>query len=307
MYFPYFRGRQYELLALKELMTKMLITDNILPVIEPVKHLPALNNSLKAFNKANLPVALIFNPKVGNLANDDESIDRLFEKLPSQTIIPSLLLNDKGLNTLTRLQNENINREKILTIFENHDSLNIYNGLFPDIQPLYTLCPDDRSIRRTIKGNRVLFEDKFNKQNRNADYPDDEFFSDDHLYYSDDNYCGFGDYSIVGSDYNETGFAPYAVAIHIVYFDKDKILRIKHFISDSNEDISDVAGKFYEAVTKLNTWYEQGQNSQLTTGLQTLLLHYQNHTYPGLPTLKKLSIMHHLELMNNYLTGKLDS
>ena len=82
------------------------------------------------------------------------------------------------------------------------------------------------------------------------------------MYYSDDNYCGFGDYSIVGCDYNETGFAPYAVAIHIVYFDKDKILRIKHFISDSNEDISDVAGKFYEAVTKLNTWYEQGQNSQ---------------------------------------------
>ena len=37
MFFPYFRGRQYELLALKELATKKLISSAIVPIIEPVK------------------------------------------------------------------------------------------------------------------------------------------------------------------------------------------------------------------------------------------------------------------------------
>lgn len=49
MYFPYFRGRQYELLALKELATKKLISSAIVPIIEPVKIIPALNNSYCVF------------------------------------------------------------------------------------------------------------------------------------------------------------------------------------------------------------------------------------------------------------------
>lgn len=97
------------------------------------------------------------------------------------------------------------------------------------------------------------------------------------------------------------------MAIHIVYFAEDNSLRIRHFVSDSNEDISDVAGEFCEVVRKLYYWYtEEKQNRQLTTGLQTLLDYFNNKTYPGLPTLKKLSIMHHLEIMDRYLTGRLE-
>lgn len=97
------------------------------------------------------------------------------------------------------------------------------------------------------------------------------------------------------------------MAIHIVYFAEDNSLRIRHFVSDSNEDISDVAGEFCEAVRKLYYWYtEEKQSRQLTTGLQTLLDHFNNKTYPGLPTLKKLSIMHHLEITDRYLTGRLE-
>ena len=48
------------------------------------------------------------------------------------------------------------------------------------------------------------------------------FFSDSHLYYQNENYVGFADYSVVGEEFNESGFAPVAVAIHVVYFDKKK-------------------------------------------------------------------------------------
>ena len=79
-------------------------------------------------------------------------------------------------------------------------------------------------------------------------------------------------------------------------------LRIKHFVSDSNEDPRNPALKFYEAVTKLASWYRnESANIPLTLGLKTFLEHYDNQTYPGLGTVKKLSLMHHIELISKYL------
>jgi len=302
MYFPFFRGRQYELLALRELANRRLISSSVIPVIEPVKLIPAFDSSLKAFNDTGLSVALILNPSVGDLTDAPDTIKQLFNRIGTDTTaIPSLLLGESARSVLNELSDKNISTLNVLAVMDSRDHLRDYQVLFDNEKPKYTLCPDERQIRRAVSQNKVLFEDKFNKQNRNADYPDDEFFSDDHLFYKDDNYIGFGDYSIIGNEYVDSGFAPYAVAIHIVYFSGDNSLRIRHFISDSNDDISDVAGKFYEAVTKLAQWYNDGQERQITTGLSILLEHYNNRTYPGLPTLKKLSIMHHLELMGKYL------
>lgn len=83
MYFPYFRGRQYELLALKELAAKSLISSFVVPVIEPVKIIPALNNSLAAFQAASLPVALVLNPNVGDLTDEPQIINQLLERYVS--------------------------------------------------------------------------------------------------------------------------------------------------------------------------------------------------------------------------------
>ena len=301
MYFPYFRGRQYELLALKELATEKLISENIIPVIEPIKITSALDRAVEAFGGANLPVALIYNPSVGELAGEPKA--PLYKYLKCGYVTPSVLINDSVASCLSTLVAHGISKNNLLTVMDNRDFLVEYTSEFQDEEPQYTLFPDERQIRRAVKQGKVLFEDKFNKQQKNADYQrkEDEFFSEDHLYFKEEGYLGFGDYSIIGNDYSETGFAPRAVAIHIVYLAIDNTLRIQHFISDSNMDISDVAGKFYEAVSKLNTWYNNRQESQLTKGLGTLLNHYKNGTYPGLPTLKKLSIMHHLELMSRFL------
>ncbi len=37
MYFPYLRGRQNELLCLRELLDRNKLSDTIVPVIEPVR------------------------------------------------------------------------------------------------------------------------------------------------------------------------------------------------------------------------------------------------------------------------------
>lgn len=318
MYFPYFRGRQYELLALKELAKYGLLGKSVIPVVEPVKlvrkdekyvipykMITTFNIMVQEFIESKHAIAIVYNPTVGDLAAIHESISSLYTYLSSNEIIPAVIINDSTSNCITDLEANSVVRDTILTILDNRDSLAVYLNEFDSINPRYTLFPDERQIRRAVKQNKVLFEDKFNKQQKNADYSSDEFFSEDHLYFADEGYVGFGDYSIIGKDYSEGGWAPYAVAIHIVYFADDNTLRIRHFISDSNDDISDVAGKFSEAVTKLADWYNAGQQRQLTSALSTLINYSSTGYYPGLPTIKKLSIMHHLELMGKYLDGGL--
>ena len=106
--------------------------------------------------------------------------------------------------------------------------------------------------------------------------------------------------------FDEGGFAPWAVAIHIVYFDNNNKMRICHFVSDSVDDnFGAVAEKFYQAVTKLVNWFNDGNERQKTFALSKFIEHHEKETYPGLPTIKKLSIMHHLELMGKFLDGGL--
>ena len=300
MYFPYLRGRQYELLALRELAKQKLQGNNILPIIEPVKNTSTLQASLDEYKKAGLPIALIFNPMVGDLVGKQELIKPLCELLGG-VIVPAIIIRNNVIETIELLRSYGATLPKVLAILPDRDALSIYERAFSSAPPQYTLFPDERVLRHRIKQGKVMLDDKFNKQPKNADYPEDEFYSDEHLYFKEEGYDGFGDYSIIGMDYSETGFAPHAVAIHIVYLDNEGALRIRHFISDSNEDISDTSGKFYEAIEKLANWYYAGQERQRTMGLSLLLQHYENKTYPGLPTLKKLSIMHHLELIGRQL------
>lgn len=300
MYFPYFRGRQYELLALKDLAQKGLISKYVIPVVEPIKISPTLKNTIQAFEKADLDLAMILNPAVGDFADSDAS--SLLD-IKSDSIIPAVIFNESAEETFNNMEKQGINKDIVLSILNSPDYVDYFKDIYSDDTPAYVLLPDERRMRRAVKENKVLFEDKFTKQPKNSDYLKckDEPFSEDNLFFTEEGYKGFGDYSIVGDNYEEGGFSPRAVAIHIVYLADDNRLRIHHFVSDSNYDIRDVAGKFGEAVKKLLDWYNEGQQKQKTNALSTLLDYAQKGYYPGLPTIKKLSIMHHLELVNKFL------
>ena len=315
MYFPYLRGRQYELLALRELVSRGLISNKVIPIVQPVKLSTTLVNTMAEFIRANHNIAVIRNPAVGTFISDLQEAreetkeaqykQRFNEQYQNSHILKSLIMAKDVRELIEELEKEGTRKSDMLIINTDRECLELYLELFSDASPCYTLIPKERAFKRKVQGNKVLLDDKFEKQPRNAAYQnkDDEFFSDDHLEYVEENYIGFSDYSIVGNEYLEAGFAPYAVAIHIVYFDDDKSLRVKHFVSTSNEDITNPALKFYEAVKKLYSWYNTTTPPvQLTAGLDAFIQHYKNGTYPGLGTVKKLSIMHHLELMSKYLS-----
>ena len=304
MYFPYLRGRQFELIALRELVEKGVLSNRITPIIEPVKLSSTLVKTIETYGENGRQLALIYNPEVGNFSSDakEEKNQKLKESL-----VASLKENNNILYMY--LLRANSKPEKFIakhadnmgTICNDKDAIPVFETNFSEIDVKFNLIPDESGFRRKVRKNRVILADKFNKRERNIEYieNDDEPFSEDHLYYKEDGYVGFADYSVVGEEYNETGFAPYAVAIHIVYFDTDKSLRVKHFVSDSNDDISDPAGKFQEALSKLIEWNAEKELD--TVAMREFEDLYRREAYPGLGTVKKLSIMHHLELIGKYL------
>lgn len=310
MYFPYLRGRQFELLALRELLENDLIGENVVPVIEPIKPTSTLAKTLELYSRKEHLHAVIMNPIVGEFTakikeknrDEDSNVDIIYQNLESDYLVQAYIMKKDSSSYLTKRKD----LDNLMIINPKRDCLDEYLKVYDKSEPRYTLLPDDRTFTRKAPKSKVMFDDKFPKASRNADYSknEDEFFSEDHLYFRDEGFKGFSDYSVVGAEYNESGFAPLAVAIHIVYFDQKKELRVHHFVSDSNADINDPAGKFGEALTKLVEWVDMN-NPPLTAGLKSFLDCYETGKYPGLGTVKKYSIMHHLELMNMYLEGEL--
>lgn len=70
MYYPLLRGRQNELLAIKELLDNGILKGKVVPIIEPVKLSPTLVNTLEDFVSKNYWIVLIGNPKVGSFGSD---------------------------------------------------------------------------------------------------------------------------------------------------------------------------------------------------------------------------------------------
>ncbi|MFC5530322.1 sce7725 family protein [Cohnella yongneupensis] len=310
MYYPIIRGRQYDLLALRELQSRGILSNKIIPVIEPIKLSTTLMSTISMFVEHKNRVIVITNPKVGSLLGELElstSKQKFEEIMKHEYVTVAHHFNKHSINQINVLIEEyETQLENIVIIHSEKSLVNLYKDKFEGKVPLLNLIPLDNAFRRQLNDkNLVGLDDKFNKLTRNADYleNDNEFFSEEHLYFQDEGYIGFSDYSVVGEEYNEGGFAPYAVAIHIVYPNHENALEIKHFVSDSNNDTSDPAGKFSQALEKLISWFEEFSTDRRmdTLAMRIFNEHYDEGTYPGLPTLKKLSIMHHLELIGNLL------
>ena len=305
MYYPILRGRQNELLAIRDLLTDSLLSKRIIPVVEPVKISPTLVNTMDLFYKMNHPFVFIRNPKVGSFSSDLRNeknrnyIERLNALIEKESIIRGIIIDSNFPETMDQWNKQGIDINNILALCTVADNVKYYLSSNSEIKTIVPYAPAFRRIRN----NRILLEDKFNKQEKNADYllEPDEFFSEDHLYYAEDGYIGFSDYSVIGEEFSESGFAPRAVAIHIVYFDNSLGLRIKHFVSEDTEDTSDTAKKFYQAVSQLVAWNKTAKLK--TKGISEFERIYEDQSYPGLGVVKKLSIMHHLELMSQYLDG----
>lgn len=310
MYFPYLRGKQFELIALRELSVFMSSKrDKFSPIIEPVKKSSTLKSTLKELVDKNINFNFIINPRVGNFKNSySELLEILKENLNNYTNFQLSIIVDKvteqGINDLLHFVNNidlgyngytliHISEIEGNTIEKLNYSLDIKYNL------IYFSKTSRRYYREFNQETRVSLDDYFRKLDRNADYlqiPVSDF-SEEYKFYTDDNFVGFSDFLTIGDIYSESGFLPRAVAIHLSYIESEKI-KVRHFTSDSNQDSSDIGGKFAEALQKLVDWCNK-ENITETDGIRVFKdLHQRGH-FPGLGSIKKISIINHIELVAN--------
>lgn len=309
MYFPYLRGKQFELIALRELCALFPQELNkISPIIEPVKASSTLNSTLAELANRNANFNLIINPRVGDLEGQYERIIEIItSSIPAEynnfqlaviidsktersiaALIDFVNALDLNYNGITLIHKTEINSQNIELL---NNQLNIvYNVIY--------FSKTSRRYYREFEANTLVsLDDYFEEQSRNVDYLNQESdFSKEYRFYIQDGFVGFSDFLTIGDNYSESGFLPRAVAIHLSYLDNEQI-KVKHFVSDSNEDVADIGGKFSEAINKLVIWCNE--NNLNTAAINEFRDLQQRGHFPGLGTLKKLSIMNHIELIIN--------
>jgi hypothetical protein len=341
-YFPFIRGKAYDLLALRDLLGDINNpSDFYLPIIEPVKN--DMSNLKKLFDDYNnLPTdkkqkfILIANPLVGELkeskileikkvfSDNDFMFDDIIFAYQIKTKTELLELKE-----FQELFSTSDKKNKFVFIHnEANSNFNKIKDIIKSDRVLYNILDEkytDRIYRNEVRklGSKkaVVINDNF-KVLKNANYPDDDFFSDLYAIHFSDLYAiheihegekyegGFGDYLTVGRDYRDTGGPAYAIAIHLTYFSDKDILRVRHFKSKTNDTPVDVAGKFAEALDKMfryinNTYINRGNPSPFgTKACKEFERMHKEKTYKGLGYIKKLSIKHHIELIVNKIKDK---
>lgn len=311
MYHPYFRGKQYELITIREtaaLMAEM----KFVPIIEPVKEaLNGLKRTLNAVVEANGQAIVIVNPRHGDYSGDGESLSTwLADEFPgNRCISPGILLKDE-MSTVDVLEFCQVHEGNHLTLI--HAGFSDPKGL---AEALGAKAQNMRHVffeadcgklyrKHFMSSDRVLIRDGFERR-KNREYPGMELFSDLHVTFDEESMTGFGDFLIVGDDYSEIGGPAYAIAIHLTFIDNDKDdqMYIYHFISKRQDTPKDPAGKFAEAlekmIKKLDAIGSKVFPSEAVREFRKL--HVDRH-FPGLGYLKKLSMQHHIETLANYFS-----
>ena len=308
MYFPYLRARQFELISLRELVSEDKL-QNITPVLEPVKQsFNNLNIAHKVFQEKDFNAYLIVNPFQGEMPGDTEFFLSYISELENRKFLHAFHYSDNADYILSNIEKYNL-----------EDCLIICLDNFSDEESLKQLCSIDkiskimllephkyRSLDRNIKSLGKFYirlDDIFEKQQKNADFLNIQAhkFTEEHLYYGQDNYQAFADFTVLPSEFVDGGSTPRAVAIHLTYLNAkfENQIWIRHFTSTSNDSIANVQGKFEEAATKAVDFCI---NLPLLNSATNELKKYLDEArYPGLGTVKKISIKNHLLIISDFL------
>lgn len=311
MYYPYLRGRQYELIALRDFSEKINPEETkVFPIIEPVrKNMNALKKAISTMSEHDIKCGIILNPQKGECKGDiiDFSTDETFPPMKN-TWAPIFIVEQ---NNATTIQEE-IHRHAYANVI-----LIIEKGTAIDEEALSPLIknksidkiitdPSRRHIARdTKKAHKDLIEldDKFGAQPSNQAYSDinEELFTEEFYYYKEDGFQGFSDYTVIPNELREGGTLPKVVVIHLTYRKNKEQIFVKHFCSDSNSnDQSNIQGKFAEAAQKAISFFKG--KSYETVAIQQLEDYILQKRFPGLGMIKKISILHHLELIQKSLS-----
>lgn len=315
MYYPYLRGKQFELLALREFSREFENNHTIVPIIEPVKkQVNGLNAAALSMIENGMKFAVILNPSDGDYRHTGIDNDILMSLTAltddRDNWIPAYIYKHNGRTLLDHAKQNNLSN--LMIIFPSGADVNdeVLMEFLSKDEVAFVVSgnlSNNRSARgRLLRLGKALIslEDRFNERPRNADYANevDEIFSEDFAYYKNDGLAGFADYTPMAKDFIEGGMLPYAIAVHLTYQKSDDQIFVHHFVSDNNFDQSNIRGKFHEAAVKIAPFFNNN-GFYHTSAVDELIRRAESDDgYPGLGYIKKLSVKNHLELITHILS-----
>jgi hypothetical protein len=316
MYYPYFRGKQNELILLRD-NAQLISSSSVIPILEPVKlNFKPLVRCFNTLIENNAKFVFIVNPICGELVESQESLLEFIHEqdfLSYDNLILGYIVDESSdLKDLQEFSKKYADSNIAIIHFGYLNSMEL-SSVTKNVNNIIThvFMEDHSKLRYRSRFNeencnKVLIRDSFIKRS-NKEHPASELFSELHITYPEENCDGFGDFLIAGEEFSESGGPAYAVAIHLTFIDEDaeSDMYIKHYVSDRNSTPTDPGGKFLEALEKL--YFDVNSNGKIynSNAVQEFKQLYIRKHFPGLGVVKKLSMQHHVELIAHYL-GKAD-
>lgn len=311
-YFPIFRGKQFELIAVREFAKDQPENELIRPIIEPVRDPTAnagLSKMIEALEANKLKYTIVLNPGEGHLKDSVEAVSTIVTHLDESDATAENMsfgvlfhAGTKSDHILSAIDGSRLAESEIVLI---HDRS---SARPEDVQGLA-----DRAVARHVVKTKdsvrtlgdafkdpsyVQLQSNFKRRKSNTDYigvPAAPFCH--HLYLEEDSYDGLADYLTIGDDYSEGGALPLVLVIHLTYIDPESgQVYIRHFLSKSNKDQSDPAKKFAEALEELVKFINEHELDN--PALAAFRAFHDESKYPGLGVIKKLSMLNHLYVMD---------
>lgn len=318
MYYPFLRGKRFELLALRELAADIK-DKNIIPIIEPIV-IPEYEKGdfwrclKEVVGDNNLKVIVVINPNVGELKNSikEEVLFEFFKIFDSldkngELISIGIHLNfEKDVNIISSIVEKNSIKRSVYFIHSGmlSNAAESVNKITQNAIDVFHLAEEKSNIRAysseyNFNSKKIIkLTDPFCsglKKNTNSEYENNKnnFFTNNNIYYEDDGYSGYSDYLTIGKEYVESGGIPMVVAIHLTFRKNDGSIWIRHFASKTMTNTrANIAGKFGEALNYLLDFTKQ--ENLTNKAICDFQWCQDNARFPGLGGIKKISIKNHI-------------
>jgi len=109
MYYPFLRSRQFELIALRELVNEEITQKFVIPILEPVKETRNnLNLAYKVFQEKGQSAFLIVNPLVGDSSGDNHGYLEYLRELNDDVFKPAFYYRNNSNYISTSIRDYNL-------------------------------------------------------------------------------------------------------------------------------------------------------------------------------------------------------